>query len=133
MKGDIGISDTGMALAIALGTIAPIVVIRSIEVAEITGAAPFLAISVVVFGVVGTLSTYLIRAPSSVVAVLICGGIAIGVGADSTIDQLAFSRERYPLALEIVAMWTIALVPGAAGFILGERMRENSGPWQRHR
>lgn len=123
MKGDIGISETGVALALALGTIAPIVVTRSIEVAEITGGAPFLALSAVVFGVVGTLATYLIRAPSRVLAVLTCGGIALGVGVDSTIDQLAFSKERYPLPLEILAMWTIAVVPGAAGFILGERMR----------
>lgn len=129
MKGDIGISETGVALALALGTLAPIVVTRSIEVADMTGGAPFLAISAVVFGMVGTLSTYLVRAPSSVVAVLVGGGIALGVGADSAIDQLAFSTESHPLPVEVLAMWTIALVPGAAGFILGERMRGDAASY----
>lgn len=123
MKGDIGISEIGMALAIALGAIAPIVVNRSIELAGIVKDVPFLAVSAMVFGVVGTLSTYLIRAPMSVVAVLVYVGIAIGVVADSAIDQLAFSRDHNLLPQEIFAMWTIALIPGAAGLLLGERMR----------
>jgi hypothetical protein len=123
MKGDIGISETGMALAVALGAIAPVLVTRSIEAAEITQGAPFLAISALVFGAMGVLSTYFVRAPSSIVAILVLGGIAIGVGANSAIDQLAFSREHPPLPAEILAMWTIAVIPGAAGFILGERLR----------
>jgi cytosine/uracil/thiamine/allantoin permease len=125
MNDDIGISKTGMSLAIALGAMAPIVINRSLELAGTANDVPFLAVSGLVFGVVGVLSAYLIRAPVWVVAILVYGGIAIGILIDSIIDQFAFSKDRNLFPLEIVAMWTIALVPVAAGLLFGKRMRRN--------